>query len=378
MKNYKRGFVPLLIILIVVAVAGGGGYVYLQKKSPTNTESPLTTGTPEQKKPIAPDEYFPETIGDYELVVKNTYKVQVTERECRQFGQSQAKEDIRLGIVGEYCVKNIRGEYRQKNTDKVVFVDLQTILSGKDVVEQLFEKTNTAEKLGTHSVYRAEGHEILWKTENTFDIVITQEGRWKKGTESNGALLTYSYKEKATGNNAVSKYFLEKYPPVQVPVSIEKKMVVATTTKNGVINPVKVNTNINATLVKVLSTASVGTTEEGVSVIEPADFSFELSPYIKQLKTKELTINGTKIRIEAINAREDDSNYTKNVCAKDRIRCFKVDDWMTVTINGKSVELAREDIVEVQFENKTSIYISAIDVEDDTTNSGSDIWVKKK
>jgi len=143
------------------------------------------------------------------------------------------------------------------------------------------------------------------------------------------------------------------------------------------VNP-NISPQVDVSLVKVVMSVSVGTTEEGASVIEPADYSFKLSPFNQQLKVKELTIGGTKIRIEAVEAHEDDSNYSKNVCTADRTKCFKANDWMIVSVNGKNIELAREDIIEVQFQNKTVIYVSAIDVEGSTSSSGSDIIVKKK
>jgi hypothetical protein len=241
MKNYKRGFAPLLIIIVVVAIAGGGGYIYLQNKTPNNSDvqqgsnnagSQVKTDEPKEEKPVAPEAYFPESIGDYKLIENNTKKVQVTDRDCRQFGQSQAQEDVKLGVTGETCSKILKAEYRQSGTDKVVFIHLQKILSGKNIAQQVVAKTNTLEKFGSSTLYRAEKHEIKWWTEDTFDLVISQEGRWKKGGADAGVIFSYSYKEKATANNPVTKYFLEKYPPAKVTVSTSSKTGVATTTKS--------------------------------------------------------------------------------------------------------------------------------------------------
>ncbi|MBI2100937.1 MAG: hypothetical protein HYT47_02875, partial [Candidatus Vogelbacteria bacterium] len=122
---------------------------------------------------------------------------------------------------------------------------------------------------------------------------------------------------------------------------------------------------------------------EPISVIEPPEYTFKLSPFDLRSaptssKVKDLTINGNKIIIEALQAYEDDAGYNKSVCTADRAQCFKVDDWMVVSVNGTNVELAREDIVEIVFENNFTIYISAVDIEGIGSSAGSDLIIKKK
>ncbi len=195
MKNSKQGIAPLLVIVVGLVIIGAG-YLFFQKQSPQNEIENV-------KK------YFPDAIGSFTLYGRNPEKIRMT-IECEKLQDHPDSKGS--GLQGEICGRSIIGEYRDSNTNKVVFVHLAQFTSGKRVYKEFIEKSVKKDVLNGQNIFRIERPEIGWFPAQTFGAIITQEGVVK--TEADGGEnIGYSYTGVATGNNPVLKYFIEKYPP---------------------------------------------------------------------------------------------------------------------------------------------------------------------
>ena len=117
----------------------------------------------------------------------------------------------RTGLTGQICGKTITAEYREINGNKGVFVHLTQFTEASGLYKAMIEKLSYSDKLGNYDVLRLEHHEIGWFS-SQFDCIITQEGVYKVNPDGSEQ---YSYPNKATGDNSVTKYFIEKYPPTK-------------------------------------------------------------------------------------------------------------------------------------------------------------------
>jgi len=219
MKNTQKGFAGLILLVIVgIVVVGSGVFIYSKSKE-INPSTPFINDA--QKEINSAESLFPEVFGDYTLYISNLKKVQIDE-ECRNVEDSSDLKST--GITGEVCIKTFIGQYRKTSENKVVFVHLNKVISGKDIYELIFNKMSKKDVLGKYSIFRIEQHELAWVPFSSFDFIFTQEGIWT--TDSDGG-ESMSYKQKATGSNPITQYFINKYPPatlvVPAPVPVSKK-----------------------------------------------------------------------------------------------------------------------------------------------------------
>ena len=141
---------------------------------------------------------FPLSIGTY--VLDTTSLISIGE-ECHQFESGE-----------QVCTATKSPEYRDTASNRVIFVHLTTITQGnKDVYENSIIEMATPETLEGLPVYRLEGHELFWLPRHEADIVLTQEG--VVISESPDGSVSYGYPDTATGDNDVTRYFLERYLP---------------------------------------------------------------------------------------------------------------------------------------------------------------------
>lgn len=154
---------------------------------------------------------FPENIGDFHLYGPGPEKIR-KENRCEQY-QSEFR-GIKLDIFGEVCNRNVIAEYR--NGNKVVFVYLMSTTKGKDVFDSFVKKFSKDGKLGDYNVKSLEKQEISWFVENAkndVEFVSAQEAlvtKYPDGSES------MDYRNKATGENPVTQYFLSKFPSAKL------------------------------------------------------------------------------------------------------------------------------------------------------------------
>ena len=118
---------------------------------------------------------------------------------------------------GTWCSETTRLTYRDDVNDKIVFVHLVEITQGtKAWIKEYYANAmgGTLETIfvDSNKLYRLENHELFWFIDaEEPEMILTQEGTII--TEADGE--TYSYGT-ANGNNAVTKYWLSKYPSTEV------------------------------------------------------------------------------------------------------------------------------------------------------------------
>lgn len=145
--------------------------------------------------------FFPKTIGTYRL--NNS-------RDEGQSGYEECNDNI--------CVRSRRAEYRDTTSNKVVFVMISSMSKGNlTALKESFAKSNGGTlqtiMIGNNKLYRLEKHELFWFTSvNSSAFIFTQEGTIT--FQSDG--YSFNYENQATGDNAVTKYYLSNYPSVEV------------------------------------------------------------------------------------------------------------------------------------------------------------------
>jgi hypothetical protein len=180
---------------VVIALVGGG--LYARQVGFLD----IFKAKGEDAKNIARLVAFPDTIGSFKL---NTSHINV-EEECDDLGTS---EDTRvLGLTGKICTQSANAEYRSTNSSNVVFIHMVNVTEGKEAYEQAVRKITRPETFNGFNIVRIEDHELGWFPKEDFEWLVVQEGTLQ------GDGRSYSY-GKATGQNDVVKYLLEKYPPV--------------------------------------------------------------------------------------------------------------------------------------------------------------------
>ena len=165
----------------------------------STTTVPVTPPTEEQR-PTPDLDYkpFPATIGPY------TLKSFSPDSDCDTIGPDS--ELGKEGFVGTFCGITYRGEYRLDN--KVIFIHFTDVTKGQGLYNSYLKRKTLSATVGSSSVLRLENHELLWPIKDArIEYILTQEGTVI--AETDGERYEYG---KATGDNDVTKYFLDKYP----------------------------------------------------------------------------------------------------------------------------------------------------------------------
>jgi hypothetical protein len=140
---------------------------------------------------IVPMDEFPANIGSF--VLNNT---QINTEDCNEFNKE------------ELCVSSTIATYKDFSNNQVVFVHLVYISKGEEVYRKYIDNSGKDFQLDNgEDAFRLENHEIGWFFRKG-GMILTQEGTF---TQDNSG-ESYSYGT-ATGNNEVTKYFLNKYTP---------------------------------------------------------------------------------------------------------------------------------------------------------------------
>ena len=200
----------IIIILIVIICVAAAGLVYAQSYGYIDLKSFTAPGQTSEQKDVAILEnlkkLFPETLGTYGLYGTTPEKIRVGV-ECNNL--QDFLDTKGLGIAGKICTKDVSAEYKDSSSNKVVFIHLTQVSEGRDLYQSFIKKHISKDTPNGLPIFRMEGHEIGWFSLSGFDVVLTQEGRVK--VETNGE--SYSYTERATGNNSVTQYFMTTFPP---------------------------------------------------------------------------------------------------------------------------------------------------------------------
>ncbi len=199
-----------IVVIIAVLVAayvvyemeyGGGAVHKLFVKPYVETAVDIKTQDAQELRKL-----FPNRISEYELV-KSENPTPEIESECRK-AETEPDLEPHLKLSGEYCIKNIRMEYREKGGNRVVFVTFMTVEKGKDIFTSIIEKVGEPSTVDDFVVYRIENHEIGWIPESRFDFIMTQQGTFS-GPDPN---IGYFYTKLADSKNPVFQYFLDTFP----------------------------------------------------------------------------------------------------------------------------------------------------------------------
>lgn len=142
---------------------------------------------------------YPTQVSAYSLIDVEEYD------ECKMIDENTADIPPGFSNFGEVCTEGLKLQY-QTEDDKGIFINLVDIDNGKDIYSEILE-TMRSEDLGGN-VFRLEPAELFWFTENTFDFILTQEFTIDYGVSQ----TNYNYIF-AEGNDAVTKWFMDKYPP---------------------------------------------------------------------------------------------------------------------------------------------------------------------
>ena len=153
---------------------------------------------------------FPESIGDYNLVGGVPSNL---DYDCNtiEAGSVDVSVDFSAYYGTELCAGGLRLEY-VNGDDEGLFVNLMDVTSGKGFYEAYINSLSTVASVGSQKVRRMEKHELTWWTRGDFDLIMTQEyTRTSNGNGDRG--YSYNYGA-ATGDDAVTAWFLDNYPPV--------------------------------------------------------------------------------------------------------------------------------------------------------------------
>jgi hypothetical protein len=190
-------WVVLGLLLVLLAGAGGAYVVYGDSVLFDRFYSPEEQF---QRKNLRAAKEFPPELGNYALYSRGAFPIGI-ERDCNTLNGTDSCQEI------------LTGEYHQVDGPGVVFVRIATVIEGNknDVMEYL-RGLGTFETLSPYpyQIMRFEHQEISWFPRTTHDFIVTQEGTYVLHSDGGESV---SYKDKATGNNAVTIYFIQKYPP---------------------------------------------------------------------------------------------------------------------------------------------------------------------
>lgn len=190
----KKIFIIVLLVVIV------GGVVYADSVGLIDVFSNPDTKSATDFAKVA---VFPETIGGY---VRSESFVSVQD-ECSDL--SKSRDTAAKGLSGTVCIRIATAMYKNDNDHKSVFVHLTKVTSGKEPYVSYMKIFSRPDSIGQYEVIRVEQHELGWFPKDVFDVLLTQEGEYTLNS-SGGMSMKYGV---ATGNNDVTQYFLNKYPP---------------------------------------------------------------------------------------------------------------------------------------------------------------------
>ncbi|MEI7709206.1 MAG: hypothetical protein WCI76_00660 [bacterium] len=193
----KKIFIIITLIAMLV-----GGVIYAENAGLIDVFSNPDTHLAKDFAKIA---VFPESIGTY---VRTESFVSVQD-ECTDLAKSS--DSASKGLSGTVCTRIATAMYKDDAAKKSVFVHFAKVTEGKEPYVLYMKAFSKPDKIDQYEVIRIEDHELGWFPQDVFDVLVTQEGQFTLNSDG-GMSMSYG---KATGQNAVSQYFLNKYPPVK-------------------------------------------------------------------------------------------------------------------------------------------------------------------
>jgi hypothetical protein len=193
----------LIIALVIIVIVGV--FIYA-RESVLVSSLYISQEEKDTKESARLESLFPDIIEDYQISLNNPTNVDVR-NECVTI---EDKADLKsTGLTGEVCTRVFIAQYVERNSRKAVFIHASKSLKSPELLKLVIERLSKKDTLGSRQIFRIESHEIGWFPESDFDVIITQEGERPK----DGGTENMSYTSKATGNNPVTKYFLDKFSP---------------------------------------------------------------------------------------------------------------------------------------------------------------------
>lgn len=196
----------LAILTTFLLVSGTVTYVYSSNNEGFDRFFPKAMRDRREWKRIRLQ--FPDTIENFVLFDRSSEKIQMRAEECSNI--EDHPDTARLGLSGEICRKTVIAQYREQAGDHVIFVQALIVTKGSEIQRAYLSKVTQPMMIGTAHAFRLERHEIGWYPTTRFDVLLTQEGRWKSVS---GGGESMSYRNLATGDNPVTQYFLSKFSP---------------------------------------------------------------------------------------------------------------------------------------------------------------------
>ena len=190
---HKRLVTGLVVALIVL---GGGAFAYASDAPLFDILRPQGESEAREARRIGAS--LPQVIDGYVLSGEEPGKVHVT-RECTQDAEP-------------YCTLTIIAEYRKQGGTHGIFVHLLKAESGVEALRSVVDRESTPETLDGQQVVRVEKHELAWYPTSGYDVILTQEGIYQVNDRGT---VDYQYPNTATGENPVTRFFFEKYPPAK-------------------------------------------------------------------------------------------------------------------------------------------------------------------
>lgn len=192
-----------IITIIIILIGLCGGLVYADSIGLIDVFSaPDTDSASSSAKIVA----FPESIGDYVRAESHTG----VKDECVNLAEHS--DSAVRGLSGTVCTRIAIAEYRNDIEKKTVRVHLLKVINGKESYVSYIKSFSRPDSINQYEVIKLEDFELGWFPLDVFDFLLTQEQRFTLDSEGN---MTMSNINDTAGQNDVTQYFINKYPPVK-------------------------------------------------------------------------------------------------------------------------------------------------------------------
>lgn len=148
---------------------------------------------------------IPENIENYTIDNNGIigYKNRFSEEIC----------DRNTNLKDEYCYKELHVSYLNTTNNKVIFVILNIVTKNLDSYEERLKRLFKKDVLNSFNILRSDIFDITWQPLSTYNLITVMEG---KSVVNPDGSISYEYKEKASGANPVTQYFINKYSPIKL------------------------------------------------------------------------------------------------------------------------------------------------------------------
>lgn len=183
--------------------------VYIFVLSPTN----ISEQSNNDKKLAKATEFFPDHIGKYSIVKTDGRGVEVLSN-CNKIEDNPILKAT--GKTGDACMEIFSAVYTTvtssttaTTTNKIIKVNLSKFTKAADMLQLLLDKSTEPGLLDDKPIFHTTPFRLGWSPASGFDMILTVEGEYAVSSMA----TTTTYNGNADGNNEVTRYFIDKYPP---------------------------------------------------------------------------------------------------------------------------------------------------------------------